>query len=91
MKTKIIKAVSVVAAMACLLCFPVKASATAQQGTNGTELEVVQAQQLEIQLGQAWTVLSYSSVPMPVNIRMPSPWVRTACCGWKSAAVRTIC
>ena len=53
MKTKIIKAVSVVAAIACLLCFPVKASATAQQGTNGTELEVVQAQQLEIQLGQA--------------------------------------
>lgn len=59
MKTKIIKAVSVVAAMACLLCFPVKASATAQQGTNGTELEVVQAQQLEIQLGQAWTGVEF--------------------------------
>ena len=54
-----IKAVSVVAAMACLLCFPVKASATAQQGTNGTELEVVQAQQLEIQLGQAWTGVEF--------------------------------
>ena len=59
MKTKIIKAVSVVAAMACLLCFPVKASATAQQGTNGTELEVVQAQQLEMQLGQAWTGVEF--------------------------------
>lgn len=59
MKTKIIKAVSVVAAMACLLCFPVKASATAQQGTNGTELEVVQAQQLEIQLGQAWSGVEF--------------------------------
>ena len=59
MKTKIIKAVSVVAAMACLLCFPVKASATAQEGTNGTELEVVQAQQLEIQLGQAWTGVEF--------------------------------
>lgn len=59
MKNKIIKAVSVVAAMACLLCFPVKASATAQQGTNGTELEIVQAQQLEIQLGQAWTGVEF--------------------------------
>lgn len=59
MKNKIIKAVSVVAAMACLLCFPVKASATAQQGTNGTELEVVQAQQLEIQLGQTWSGVEF--------------------------------
>ena len=91
MKTKIIKAVSVVAAMACLLCFPVKASATAQQGTNGTELEVVQAQQLEIQLGQAWTGVEFQLRTDAGNIRMPSPWVRTVCCGWKSEAVRTIC
>lgn len=54
-----IKAVSLVAALACILCFPVKASATTQQGTNGTELEVVQAQQLEIQLGQAWTGVEF--------------------------------
>lgn len=59
MKTKMIKAVSLVAALACILCFPVKASATTQQGTNGTELEVVQAQQLEIQLGQAWTGVEF--------------------------------
>ncbi|MBQ7001236.1 MAG: hypothetical protein IJN67_09370 [Oscillospiraceae bacterium] len=59
MKTKMIKAVSLVAALACVLCFPVKASATSQQGTDGTELEVVQAQQLEIQLGQAWTGVEF--------------------------------
>ena len=59
MKTKMIKAVSLIAALACILCFPVKASATAQQGTDGTELEVVQAQQLEIQLGQAWTGVEF--------------------------------
>lgn len=59
MKTKMIKSVSLVAALACMLCFPVKASATTQQGTDGTELEVVQAQQLEIQLGQAWTGVEF--------------------------------
>lgn len=59
MKTKMIKAVSLIAALACILCFPVKASATAQQGTDGTELEVVKAQQLEIQLGQAWTGVEF--------------------------------
>lgn len=59
MKTKMIKAVSLVAALACILCFPVKASATTQQGTDGTELEVVQAQQLEVQLGQAWTGVEF--------------------------------
>lgn len=59
MKTKMIKAVSLVAALACILCFPVKASATTQQGTDGTELEVVQAQQLEVQLGQAWSGVEF--------------------------------
>lgn len=59
MKTKMIKANSLIAALACLLCFPVKASATTQQGTDGTELEVVQAQQLEIQLGQAWSGVEF--------------------------------
>ena len=58
MKKKFIKAVSLVAALACLLCFPVKASA-ASQGTNGTELEVVQAQTLQVQLGEAWAGVEF--------------------------------
>ena len=58
MKKKFVKAVSLVAALACLLCFPVKASA-ASQGTNGTELEVVQAQKLQVQLGEAWAGIEF--------------------------------
>lgn len=58
MKKNFIKAVSLVAALACLLCFPVKASA-ASQGTNGTELEVVQAQKLQVQLGEAWAGVEF--------------------------------
>ena len=58
MKKKFIKAVSLVAALACLLCFPVKASA-ASQGTNGTELEVVKAQTLQVQLGEAWAGVEF--------------------------------
>ena len=53
MKLKIAKAVALILAMVCLLCFPVPASA-ASQGTDGTELEVIQPQNLEIQLGEAW-------------------------------------
>lgn len=58
MKKNFIKAVSLVAALTCLICFPVKASA-ASQGTNGTELEVVQAETLKIQLGEAWSGVEF--------------------------------
>lgn len=58
MKSKILKAVSLIVALTCILCYPVKASATAQ-GTNGTEMEVVQAQKLEIQLGEAWSGIEF--------------------------------
>lgn len=58
MKSKILKVVSLIVAMTCILCYPVNASATAQ-GTNGTELEVVQPQKLEIQLGKAWSGVEF--------------------------------
>ena len=58
MKSKIMKVVSLIVAMTCILCYPVNASATAQ-GTNGTELEVVQPQKLEIQLGKAWAGVEF--------------------------------
>jgi len=44
--------------MVCLLCFPVPASA-ASQGTDGTELEVIQPQNLEIQLGKSWAGVEF--------------------------------
>lgn len=58
MKTKIAKAVALILAMVCLFCFPVPASATAQ-GTDGTELEVIQPQNLEIQLGESWAGVEF--------------------------------
>lgn len=58
MKSKIMKVFSLIVAMTCILCYPVNASATAQ-GTNGTELEVVQPQKLEIQLGKAWSGVEF--------------------------------
>ena len=58
MKLKIAKAVALIFAMVCLLCFPVPASA-ASQGTDGTELEVIQPQNLEIQLGEAWAGVEF--------------------------------
>ena len=58
MKLKIAKAVALVLAMVCLFCFPVPASA-ASQGTDGTELEVIQPQNLEIQLGESWAGVEF--------------------------------
>lgn len=58
MKMKNLKCVALVMAMVCILCFPVPASATSQ-GTDGTELEVIQPQKLEIQLGESWAGVEF--------------------------------
>lgn len=58
MKMKILKCVALIMAMVCILCFPVPASATSQ-GTDGTELEVIQPQNLEIQLGESWAGVEF--------------------------------
>ena len=58
MKLKIAKAVALILAMVCIFCFPVGVSA-ASQGTDGTELEVIQPQNLEIQLGESWAGVEF--------------------------------
>ena len=58
MKKNILKCMALVLSLVCLLCFPVPASA-ASQGTDGTELEVIQPQNLEIQLGEAWAGVEF--------------------------------
>lgn len=58
MKMKIFKCMALVMAMVCIFCFPVPASATAQ-GTDGTEMEVIQPQNLEIQLGESWVGVEF--------------------------------
>lgn len=55
---KIIKCLAIVFAMVCILCYPVPASA-ATQGTAGTELEVMQPQNLEVQLGEGWAGVEF--------------------------------
>lgn len=58
MKKNIFKCMALMLAMICIFCFPVPASATAQ-GTDGTELEVIQPQNLEIQLGESWAGVEF--------------------------------
>lgn len=58
MKTKMMKCLALILSLVCILSFPVQASAVSQ-GTDGTELEVVQPEQLEIFLGQAWSGVEF--------------------------------
>ena len=58
MKKNILKCMALVLSLVCILCFPVSASA-ASQGTDGTELEVIQPSYLEIQLGEAWAGVEF--------------------------------
>ena len=58
MKLKIAKAIALIAALLCILCFPVPASAVSQ-GTDGTELQVMKPQNLEIHLGESWAGVEF--------------------------------
>lgn len=58
MKTKMMKCMALILSLVCILCFPVQASAVSQ-GTDGTELEVVQPEKLEVFLGQAWSGVEF--------------------------------
>lgn len=59
MKSKAIKSVLLAVSLLCILCFPVQVSAETQQGTNGDELQLVEAQKLEIQLGTEWAGVEF--------------------------------
>ena len=59
MKHKTIKSILLVVAMLCVLCFPVHVMAETQQGTNGDELQLMEAQKLEIQLGTDWAGVEF--------------------------------
>lgn len=59
MKSKAIKSVLLAVSLLCILCFHVQVSAETQQGTNGDELQLVEAQKLEIQLGTEWAGVEF--------------------------------
>lgn len=58
MKLKIFKSLALVLSLVCILCFPVSASA-ASQGTEGTEMDVIQPESLVIQLGESWAGVEF--------------------------------
>ena len=51
MKSITIKSILLCVAMLCILCFPVQVLAETKQGTTGDELQLMEAEKLEIQLG----------------------------------------
>ena len=59
MISKILKFVLLVLSMVCILCFPVQVMAETQQGTTGDELQLMEAEQLEIQLGTDWAGVEF--------------------------------
>ena len=58
MKIKIVKAAALILAMLCILCFPIPASAVSQ-GTDGTELQVMKPQNLQIHFGEEWAGIGF--------------------------------
>lgn len=59
MKAKTIKSILLCVAMLCILCFPVQVLAETKQGTTGDELQLMEAQKLEIQLGTEWAGVEF--------------------------------
>lgn len=59
MKSKTKKSFLIVLAMLCILCFPVQVMAETKQGTTGDELQLMEAQKLEIQLGADWAGVEF--------------------------------
>lgn len=59
MKRKSITSILLVLAMLCILCFPVQVLAETKQGTTGDELQLMEAQKLEIQLGAEWAGVEF--------------------------------
>lgn len=59
MKSKTIKTIILVISMLCIFCCPVQVLAETQQGTNGDELQLMEAEKLEIQLGTKWSGVEF--------------------------------
>lgn len=59
MKHKSITSILLVLSVLCLLCFPVQVIAETKQGTTGDELQLMEAEKLEIQLGTEWAGVEF--------------------------------
>lgn len=59
MRKKLCKCVLAFVSMLCILCTPVTPIYAEPQGTDGTELQVMEPEQLEIQLGAGWAGVEF--------------------------------
>lgn len=59
MKAKMIKSILLIVSLVCILCWPVSVSAETKQGTDGDELQLMEAEKLEIQLGPEWAGVEF--------------------------------
>ena len=59
MRSKTLKSILLVLSLLCILCFPVQVMAETQQGTTGDEFQLMEAEQLEIQLGTDWAGVEF--------------------------------
>lgn len=59
MKVKLLKGVLTVLSLICILCIPVTPIYAEPQGTDGTEMQVMEPEKLEIQLGADWAGVEF--------------------------------
>ncbi|MFR1477592.1 MAG: hypothetical protein ACLSB9_18885 [Hydrogeniiclostridium mannosilyticum] len=59
MKVKLLKGVLTVLSLICILCIPVTPIYAEPQGTDGTEMQVIAPEKLEIQLGADWAGVEF--------------------------------
>ncbi len=59
MKSKTLKSIILCVAMLYIFCCPVQVLAETQQGTTGDELQLMEAEKLEIQLGTEWAGVEF--------------------------------
>ena len=74
MKKTILKAIFLVVTVICIMCIPVIPTYAAKQGTDGDELQVKEAEQLELRLGVEWADVEFrlktdaGLYPEPVSV-----------------------
>ena len=59
MKIKLLKGALTVLSLICILCIPVTPIYAEPQGTDGTEMQVMEPEKLEIQLGADWAGVEF--------------------------------
>ena len=59
MKVKLLKGILTVLSLICILCIPATPIYAEPQGTDGTEMQVIEPEKLEIQLGADWAGVEF--------------------------------